>query len=407
MPLLVSETKPGRRPGDFGISGNKLCIRKQDQSILCLEPFVPPVPDNWADVVARGNNSGGSITVTGSLSMITAQTNSDPTNVLTVNTVTGAGAPTGTSATPGSLVFNDDDGKMYYQDGTGWITFDTSPSENWNEVLSNAPPSTGPIDPIISTNREITYETGIRIGGNNTNVIGAGATSIAIGATANAPGAVAVALGFDTEAIGGASVSIGTGSEATQDNATALGTAARAIHASSSAVGVGATTTVENQIRLGTASQYVSVPAYLESGLTSGVGLFGPAVVAPADGTIVFASWAGKDWENFRPGTAQYVSVLPSISITLGPNAYYMVTAYINGSMSAGTGDILAGIVQDASTVIAADVVYKNGTQAVAISLSAVVRTTGAASIIRVRVQSVGAGDVTINNGRFSVLRVA
>jgi hypothetical protein len=296
---------------------------------------------------------------------------------------------------------------MYYQDGTGWITFDTSPSENWNQVLSNAPPSTGPIDPIISTDREITYETGIRIGGNNTNVIGAGTTSIAIGATANASGAVAVALGLATEATGGASVSIGSGSEATQNNTVAIGASARAIHESSSAVGVGATTTAANQIRLGTASQYVSVPAYLESGLTSGVGLFGPAAVAPSDGTVVFASWAGKDWENFRPGTTQYATFMPTISIALGPNAYYIVTAYINGSMSALSGNVVGGLEQDASTILAADVVYKNNTQAVAMSISSVVRTGGAVSNIRIRVQSVGAGDVTITTGRFSVLRIA
>jgi hypothetical protein len=52
MPILTSAMEPGRRPGNFGLFGDQVCVHKQDHSVLCLSGL--PTLDNWADVVARG-----------------------------------------------------------------------------------------------------------------------------------------------------------------------------------------------------------------------------------------------------------------------------------------------------------------------------------------------------------------
>jgi hypothetical protein len=412
MPVL-SGIDPGRRPGDFGLFGSQVCIRKQDQSVLCLE--AAPQPDTWADVVARGNDSGSSVTVTGSLTMITNQSNINPVNVLTVNKVTGVGAPSGSTAPEGSLVFNDDDTSLYFQNGAGWTKIDSGGAGDWNAVLNNGAAS-GNVDPIISTDREITYQTGIRIGGAGSSVVGTGIGSIAIGATANASGDTSIAFGSGAISSGSVSVSVGSAASATQTNSLALGSGSNSNHTSSVALGIGSITTEANQIRLGSASQYVSAPAYLESGLTSGARLTTPST-SISSGAEANVAWNTLVFDNFRSGTSSYIIAgVPTFFMRLQPNAYYAVSAYINGTYNNPvivTSVLNIALIYESAGPVAfagKSITVGATTSSISVSISGMIQTGNTATrllYVRAGVGISTGATLNISSGFFTALRIS
>jgi len=411
MPDISSE--PGQSPGSFGIFKDVVKVRQQDQSILVLG-VIPLPSDTWANVVTRGSNSGQSITVTGSLEMISTQTNSDPKNVLTVNSVPGI--PEGVSAPQGSIVYNEP-GKTMFVKTTGfdWEAFDVS-NQNWNQTLGVGL-STGNIDPIITMDREIIYDTGIKISGDFNKVISASTTSAAIGSITDSSGTDSVCLGPSSKSLGNKSVAIGVLSRAQESGSTALGRSAKSLHQNSTALGNDSETTISNQIRLGTASQYVSVPGYIQSGLTEGGTLISPdgtwSVGATSPQTVV---WETVVTNNAR--TAPNYAVPNSSVLTLHGDAYYYCSVTLLGTFIATTTldayiEVGLKLTDGGSSQVIAQEAYwiTVATASVTFELTAVFRASSSGATISFQGQQRGAEGtgqfLFLDSGFFSVFRIS
>lgn len=339
MPLVPT---PGRTPGSTGLVGSTVQVRLLDQTILILGG--PQIPPTWAETVAQGNSSGGSIIVNGGLTMSTSQpVSTNPTNVLTVATTTAI--PTGTSAPVGSLIFSTSNGQLYIRTGGGWSIVNAG-SPTWAVSLI-AGASSGGTNPRISSTDQILYDGGIRLGFNGTPAGTAPVGTIAIGGAATSTGTGSASIGSGASSAGGGTA-IGVNAVATGTSSYAFGTGAQATFNNSTAIGTGAIAPAADVVQICSPTSDAVFGRYIATSITEGGRLFGLVGGSPmtADGNyhVVPGAYTTVDYNSVRPGStypgfAAYATANNNF-VVVPNNARVAVTSLVAGGWTGLGGQV-------------------------------------------------------------------
>lgn len=351
---------PARIPGSAGLVGTTVQVRLLDQTILTLGGATP----TWAQTVAQGNSSGGSIIVNGGLFMSTSQpVPTNPTNILTVSTTTAI--PVGTSSPVGSLVFSTADGQLYVRTGGAWSAVATG-AQTWGSSLLAGSSSNG-TNPRISSTDQIVYDGGIRLGFTGTPAGAAPVNTIAIGGSATSTGSGSTSIGSSASSAGG-STAIGVNAVASGTSSYAFGTGAQATFANSAAIGTGAIAPAADVVQICSPTSDAVFGRYIATSITEGGklrGLVGGAGI-PADGNyhVIPGAYTTVDYNAVRPGST-YPGFLAYATannnfVVVPNNARVVVNSFVLGGW---TG--LGGQVQGSGYLSSKLVLSDNGVQLV------------------------------------------
>lgn len=205
-------------------------------------PTVVPAPTvpTLAEVLAKGNTSGPNDIVMESRFIMPSE-GVNTTNLFNVTRVPGV--PTSAGVAAGSLVFDTVGQDLYFYDGGAWVVIPTGGgASTWSAVLATGNTS-GANDPIISASRSLTFEAGVRIGGNNASSLLGDAFSINIGENTATSSTESVTVGYQNVNNFYRGVVIGKGCTVSANNATAIGVSCTA-SADSVAIGFQSTAAI-------------------------------------------------------------------------------------------------------------------------------------------------------------------